>query len=171
MPTMILQLVSRELTVQLSAEWLPTSTVVYQPPRHRVGDLFSYKNVSIPGPREQILEDALLKEAQAQVPSSPPKPHCLQTTYGTSFKEHDMSGIKYAVPWICVFSASSTALHALLHIRPVRSLACSAISYIPCLAILLPAGCIVFLLSSTNHISCSWFFCTMCFHNLCLLNH
>jgi hypothetical protein len=82
--------------MQLAAEWLPTYTVVYQPPANRVGDLCSYNSTSMCGPRESMEEAALLKKAQERVPPPPPQPRCLETTYRTTFTEKDMSRIKYA---------------------------------------------------------------------------
>lgn len=50
----------------------------------------------------------LLKKAQERVPQPPPQPHCLETTYRTTFTEKDMSGIEYAVlSHLCMYAVDS----------------------------------------------------------------
>jgi hypothetical protein len=84
--------------LQLSSEWLPTSTVVYQPPNQRVGDLVRYKNQKAIGPREAMEAAQLLAKAHTLVPQKQHLCRQLSTTYRTEFIEHDTSGLVYAAP-------------------------------------------------------------------------
>lgn len=80
--------------LQLSAEWLPTTTVVYQPPSDRLGDLVTYPSGSAVGPREAAELAQLAVVAQTMVPQPPSLERDLSTTYGTTFVQHDTSDIK-----------------------------------------------------------------------------
>ena len=80
--------------LQLSAEWLPTTTVVYQPPSDRLGDLITYPSDSAVGPREAAELAQLAVVARTMVPQPPGLERDLSTTYGTNFVQHDTSDIK-----------------------------------------------------------------------------
>lgn len=81
-------------SMQLSAEWLPTSTVVYQPPSQRLGDLVTYSPDSAEGPRESAEMAQLAAVAQTMVPQPPGIERDLCTTYQTSFVRHNTSDLR-----------------------------------------------------------------------------
>lgn len=77
----------------MSAEWLPTSRVVYQPPEQRVGDLVHYKSGPTVGPREARETQLLMQHARAMQPQPDTLPNQMHTTYGDQFTTPGPTGM------------------------------------------------------------------------------
>eukprot|EP00892_Ulva_mutabilis_P008221 jgi/Ulvmu1/5771/UM025_0025.1 len=78
----------------LSAEWLPTTTVVYQPPSQRLGDMITYPSRPAAGPREAAEVAQLAALAQTMVPQPPGLVQDLSSTYQAAFVQHDTSRLR-----------------------------------------------------------------------------
>lgn len=83
--------------MQLAAEWLPVSTVVYQPPAKRVGDLLTYIDSHALGPREAQAMASMMQTAQDRLPKPEAPQRDFQTTYRSEHIAQDMTGLECAV--------------------------------------------------------------------------
>ncbi|PNW86767.1 hypothetical protein CHLRE_02g095149v5 [Chlamydomonas reinhardtii] len=82
-----------------AADWQSTVQATYRPPSDATRNAAAYVNTSKMGPRERMLHEQLMREAQDLPPelqatlTGPAVPVTTASTYGADFHQHDLTGI------------------------------------------------------------------------------
>ncbi|KAG2446850.1 hypothetical protein HYH02_008007 [Chlamydomonas schloesseri] len=82
-----------------AADWQSTVQAAYRPPSDATRNAAGYVNTSKMGPRERMLHEQLMKEAQELPPelqatlTGPGVPVTTASTYGADFQSHDLTGV------------------------------------------------------------------------------